>query len=141
MARVISNFDNDILAEIIKMDKAKNSQIKHELMSWLRLIEFFRQENALLKYRLSELVDSSDDNNFLQTAEYFQNEFLLKDESLKRLIINLQDYSDLIENCEVLSPHFLNTHNNLRKEIIHFEKKYSNLSTDFNEKMLQSFAV
>ncbi len=123
------------------MDKAKNSQIKHELMSWLRLIEFFRQENALLKYRLSELVDYSDNSGFLQIAEYFQNEFLLKDEALKRLIINLQNYSELIENHEALSPGFLTTHNNLRKEILHFGKKYSDLSTNFNEKMLQNLVV
>ena len=132
------NFEFDTFSEMIKMDKEINGQIKHELMSWLRLVEFYRQENALLKYRLSELVDNSDDNNFLQLAEYFQNEFLLKDESLKRLIKNIQEYSDLVENVEARSSHLLTSHNILRKEILQFEKKYSSLSTDFNEKMLEN---
>ncbi|MEO6893924.1 MAG: hypothetical protein ABI136_02755 [Ginsengibacter sp.] len=119
------------------MDNVKNSQIKHELKSWLRLIEFFRQENALLKYRLSELVDNSDDQNFLQIAEYFQNEFLLKDDALKRMIKDLQEYSDVVENQEEAYPRLLSIHNNLRKEILQFEKKYHCLSKEFNEKMMR----
>ena len=55
---------------MIKMNKPLNGQIKHELMSWLRLTEFLRQENALLKYRLSELVDNSEDDNFLQSGKF-----------------------------------------------------------------------
>ena len=125
-------------SEILKMDIAKNNQIKHEHMSWLRLIEFFRQENALLKYRLSEMVDNSEDSQFLQTAEYFQNEFLLKDEALKKLIKELQDYSDIIQNKPDLSKQLINAHNNLRNDILQFEEKYTLLSKEFNEKMLQS---
>lgn len=125
-------------SEILKMDIVKNNQIKHEHMSWLRLIEFFRQENALLKYRLSEMVDNSEDSQFLQTAEYFQNEFLLKDEALKKLIKELQDYSDIIQNKPDLSKQLINAHNNLRNDILQFEEKYTLLSKEFNEKMLQS---
>lgn len=125
-------------SEILKMDIVKNNQIKHEHMSWLRLIEFFRQENALLKYRLSEMVDDSEDRQFLQTAEYFQNEFLMKDEALKKLIKELQDYSDIIQNKPELSKQLIEAHNNLRNDILHFEEKYTLLSKEFNEKMLQS---
>lgn len=127
-----------MFSEKINMDKAINGQIKHELMSWQRLIEFYRQETALLKYRLSELVDNSDDGNFLQIAEYFQNEFLLKDEALKRLIKDLQEYSDIVDNQQKVSPHLIAAHNILRNNIHQFEEKYSRLSTEFNEKMLQN---
>src|SRR5690348_3220438 len=120
---------------MIKMNKPLNGQIKHELMSWLRLTEFLRQENALLKYRLSELVDNSDDDNFLQIAEHFQNEFLLKDEALKSLIKDLSDYSDMVVKQERVS---LIIHAKLRKKIHTFEEKYSRLSIEFNKKMLQN---
>lgn len=120
------------------MDNAINNQIKHEHMSWLRLIEFFRQENALLKYRLSEMVDNSEDSLFLQTAEYFQNELLLKDEALKKLIKELQEYSDIIQNKIAVSPQLINNHNKLRSDILEFEEKYATLSKEFNEKMLQN---
>jgi len=127
------------VSETLKMDIAKNNQIKHEHMSWLRLIEFFRQETALLKYRLSEMVDNSEDHEFLQTAEYFQNELLLKDEALKKLIKELQDYSDIIQNKPAVSAQLITTHNRLRDDILQFEEKYTSLSKEFNEKMLQSY--
>lgn len=128
-----------MVSETLKMDIAKNNQIKHEHMSWLRLIEFFRQETALLKYRLSEMVDNSEDHEFLQTAEYFQNELLLKDEALKKLIKELQDYSDIIQNKPAISAQLITTHNRLRDDILRFEEKYTSLSKEFNEKMLQSY--
>lgn len=128
-----------MVSETLKMDIAKKNQIKHEHMSWLRLIEFFRQETALLKYRLSEMVDNSEDHEFLQTAEYFQNELLLKDEALKKLIKELQDYSDIIQNKPAISAQLITTHNRLRDDILRFEEKYTSLSKEFNEKMLQSY--
>ncbi|MEO5909023.1 MAG: hypothetical protein ABIR50_11640, partial [Ginsengibacter sp.] len=75
------------------MDILKNNQIEQEHESWQRTIEFLRQENALLKYRLSEMVDNNEENNFLQIAEYFQNELLIKDDMLKILIDELQTYT------------------------------------------------
>ena len=128
-----------MVSETLKMDIAKKNQIKHEHMSWLRLIEFFRQETALLKYRLSEMVDNSEDHEFLQTVEYFQNELLLKDEALKKLIKELQDYSDIIQNKPAISAQLITTHNRLRDDILRFEEKYTSLSKEFNEKMLQSY--
>ena len=61
------------------MKSVMNNQFEHEYNAWMRKIEFFSQENALLKYRLSEMVDNNEGNNFLQMAKYFQNELLLKD--------------------------------------------------------------
>jgi|SRR5690242_3329871 hypothetical protein len=127
-----------MMVDKLKMDNAINNQIKHEHMSWLRMIEFFRQENALLKYRLSELVDSSEDSLFLQTAEYFQNEFLIKDEALKILIRQLQEYSDLIQSKVKISPQLIDTHNKIRNDILMFGKDYASLSKEFNEKMVQT---
>ena len=112
------NFEKDMLPEIVKMDKVINGQIKHELSSWLRLIEFFRQENALLKYRLSELVDNNDDRNFLQIAEYFQNEFLLKDDTLKKLLKSVRQYLDWLEDGNENASVILNNHHVLRDEIL-----------------------
>jgi predicted oxidoreductase (fatty acid repression mutant protein) len=120
------------------MDILKNSQIEQEHESWQRTMEFLRQENALLKYRLSEMVDHNEENHFLQTAEYFQNELLIKDEMLKKLIDELQKYTELIKN-NVSSKKIIPMHNKLRNEIIIFQKDYLVLSKNFNEKMLKIF--
>jgi hypothetical protein len=70
--------------------------IDNDYQQWTNKLELFRQESALLKYRLSDMVDSDEQNLFLQKAEYFQNELLLKDEMLKKLIKEVQTYKHLI---------------------------------------------
>ena len=121
------------------MDILKNNQIEQEHKSWQRTIEFLRQENALLKYRLSEMVDNNEENYFLQTAEYFQNELLIKDDMLKKLVDELQKYTEFIKNNNAPSEKIIPMHNKLRNEIIIFQKEYLILSKDFNEKMLRIF--
>jgi predicted oxidoreductase (fatty acid repression mutant protein) len=84
------------------------------------------------------MVDHNEENHFLQTAEYFQNELLIKDEMLKKLIDELQKYTELIKN-NVSSKKIIPMHNKLRNEIIIFQKDYLVLSKNFNEKMLKIF--
>lgn len=120
------------------MKDTKNNQNVHEHKEWQKDIERLRQENALLKYRLSEMVDKDEENRFLQMAEYFQNELLLKDEMLKKLIKDLQEYSNVIEGKSVLSQEIINTHGKLRDNILEFEKNFKQFSKEFNEKMLES---
>ena len=110
-------------------------------MSWLRLIEFYRQENALLKYRLSALVDDSEDKKFLQLAEHFQNEFLLKDDTLKKLLKNVRQYLDWLEDGNENASGIINNHHILRDEILGFEKNFINVSAKFNQTMLQSLSI
>ncbi|MGN6295803.1 MAG: hypothetical protein ACTHM7_03410 [Ginsengibacter sp.] len=126
------------------MKKPRNEisdQLKHELMSWLRLIEFYRQENALLKYRLSELVDSSEDKKFLQLAERFQNEFLSEDDTLKKLLKNVRQYLDWLEDENEKTSDILNNHHILRDEILRFEKNFIRVSAAFNQTMLQALSI
>ena len=118
-----------------------NNQFEHEYYAWTRKIEFFSQENALLKYRLSEMVDNTEGNNFLQTAEYFQNELLLKDEMLKKIIKGLQEFSVLLlqfKNERIPSLKMAAQHDRLRKNILQFEKMFLSLSNEFNEKMVEN---
>lgn len=121
--------------------KIVKNQYEHEHKAWQRSLEFFKQENALLKYRLSEMVDNNEENNFLQLAEYFQNELLLKDEMLNNLIKDLQGFSDkfnALQNEKTLSEKIITKQEKLRNDILQFEKKFLNLSKEFNERMLQS---
>jgi len=126
---------------MIKPRKEISEQLKHELMSWLRLIEFYRQENALLKYRLSELVDDSEDKKFLQLAEHYQNEFLLKDDTLKKLLKSVRQYLDWLEDENEKASDILPHHHILRNEILRFEKDFIRVSAAFNQTMLQALSL
>lgn len=123
------------------MMNEKNNQLLQEQEAWKRSLEFYKQENALLKYRLSEMVDKSEGDHFLQTAEYFQNEFLIKDEWLQRLSHSLQTIQEeiytkkgviqTVDKATILQDE-------LRKQIGQFEHDFIQLSNDFNQKVLKS---
>ncbi len=123
------------------MKIVKNNQIEHEHRAWQRSLEFFKTENALLKYRLSEMVDNNEENGFLQLAEYFQNELLLKDEALNKLIKELHQFSERLQdlqNSETSPQKMLHKQDKLRNDILQFEKNFLHLSKEFNERMLQN---
>ena len=56
---------------------------RHEYLTWERMLDFFKQENAFLKTRLSQVVDKKTDRDFLAYAEHFQNQFIIKDEFIE----------------------------------------------------------
>jgi len=116
------------------MKIVNHNQYEQEYNAWQRSLEFFKQENALLKYRLSEIVDNNEDDHFLTMAEYFQNELLLKDELLNNLQKTLQE----LHNSENLSEKMKSKQNKLRNEILEFEKNCLHLSNEFNKKMSQN---
>lgn len=118
----------------------QNNQIKHEHTSWQRSLDFFRQENALLKYRLSEMVDNNEQNHFLLIAEYFQNELLLKDEVLNRLMKSVSEFDvefNKVPGTKKIPENLIRQQEKMRNDILQFEKKFLDLSNEFNEKMLQ----
>lgn len=124
------------------MKRRQQYQMKSDVNEWRESLEFFRQENSLLKYRLSETVDNSEGNNILPMAEYFQNEFLILDDNLKDLFNRLDEFADLINHPseeKTLSLKVEIGYIEYKQAVMHFEKKFLNLTKDFNLKMLQSF--
>lgn len=122
------------------MKTALQSQFEHEHKAWERGLEFFRQENSLLKYRLSEMVDSNEETDFLQMAEYFQNELLLKDEMLNELIKDLQWFTanfDGLPKDKNQAEKIVLKHEKFRDQILQFEKNFLHLIKEFNEQMLE----
>ncbi|MEO9147142.1 MAG: hypothetical protein ABI237_16455 [Ginsengibacter sp.] len=122
------------------MEKIVRNQFEQEYKTWQTSLDFLRQENVLLKYRLSEMVDNDSENHFLQMAEYFQNESLLKDEGIKKLIDNIQKY--LIELNEVKNEKrgergLIGKQEGLRNKISKCKKDFLTLSHEFSEKMVR----
>ena len=113
---------------------SNTEQFHHENKTWIRLLEFFKQENYFMKNRLSEVLDHRVDKGFLALAEQFQNKFILKDEYIDELRhdINNQDqiltdsYGTLIDNK------LTKTQEKLRNEMEYFEKEFCMLKNEFN---------
>ena len=119
------------------MKTSKNNQFEAENKAWEKSLEFIKQENALLKYRLSEMVDYSDEKDFLQMAEYFQNELLLKDDALDKLIKELKNFPDKIngQNANEDAEKILCEHNRLRHNMAQLDQECLQLSNEFNREM------
>lgn len=124
-----------------KITSVNSIPFDQEQHVWKEKLERFKQENVLLKYRLSEMVDSSEGSQFLQMAEYFQNELLIMDDKLRNLFFKLDEFSDFSQhpkNGKELSDNMTAGYSKLKKDIAHFEKEFLGLSKKFNKRMSEN---
>jgi hypothetical protein len=114
---------------------SKPDQFHHENKTWSRMLEFFKQENAFLKNRLSEVLDHSTDRNFLALAEQFQNKFILKDEYIDELRHDINEHDRSLGNNPEndVDNSITRRQEKLRNEIEFFEKDFNNLKNEFNK--------
>jgi hypothetical protein len=129
------------LAEVkLNTSISKLDQFEHENDTWERSLDFFKQENAYLKTRLSVVIDNRDDKEFIKLGEYFQNQFLLKDEFIKGLKLDITSQNNDIRlhthNGKVPSE-ILNRQEKLRKEMSYFETDFSRLKNEFHQLIIQ----
>jgi polyhydroxyalkanoate synthesis regulator phasin len=119
----------------------KMDQYQHETMMWARSLDFFKQENAFLKNRLSEVVDKTSDKYFLAQAEHFQNQFIIKDEFIDELKHDVQEQLKLLNekakrnlfNSENLEDKYSDRQVNLREQMIYLEKDFTTLRNEFQD--------
>jgi len=114
---------------------SKPGQFNYENRSWIRLLEFFKQENTMLKNRLAEVVDQKADRDFLALAEQFQNKFIVKDEFIDELRhdINKQLEEIVVNPDRLTDQKLLKNHQKLRNEMVYFEKEFTSLRNEFNK--------
>jgi hypothetical protein len=123
---------------MIKSNTAKLEQYRHEYRTWQRMLEFFKQENAFLKTRLSEVVDKNTDKEFLALAEHFQNQFIIKDDFIGELKHDINEIETLAREgagaLKILADKRIEgKHNKLRNEIEYLEKSFTQLKNEFNK--------
>ncbi|MEO7048846.1 MAG: hypothetical protein ABI091_26325 [Ferruginibacter sp.] len=113
----------------------QTDQFRHENKTWCRLLDFFKEENTILKTRLSEVLDRSSDKEFLAMAELFQNKFIIKDEYIDELLNDINKQEDeLGKTGDALPGKTLIKHQEkLRNEMEYFEKDFNTLKNGFNK--------
>ena len=112
-------------------------QFHLETMTWLRSLDFYKQENSQLMNRLTEVVDGTADRDFLAQAEHFQNQFIIKDEfmDILRHDINEQEKRlDERQRIKAYSPDGVleSGQIGLRDQMAYLEKDFTELRDDFN---------
>jgi hypothetical protein len=123
---------------------AKLDQYRHEYRTWQRMLEFFKQENAFLKTRLSEVVDRNTDKEFLALAEHFQNQFIIKDDFIGELKHDINEMETILKGSIVQLKNIPDKkidakHTKLRNEIEYLEKNFTQLKNEFNKYLVSVF--
>ena len=134
-------FDN--YKGVIKISGA--DQFMHEILTWERALDFYKQENAFLKTRLSQVVDNNTDKSFLDLAEHFNNRFILTDEYIKELIRDIRMQKELVKQSILgnnLQDEGMNVlQKKLRAAMEHFEKEISKIKNEFNKKLVSFLRI
>ena len=130
------------------MSNNKNTgvdQYLHETQTWVRALDFYKQENAFLKTRLSKVVDNNSNKDFLAQAEHFNNRFLFIDEYIKELRQDTRMQIEMIKQS--LSGNHLQDNvmiglqKKLRGEMERFENDVYTLKNEFNKKLVIYFDI
>ena len=113
-------------------------QFRYENDTWNRVLGFLKEENVILKNRLSEILQSKTDcnNGFLEQVEYFQNNFLKEDEviSFLRMEVGEQNVllvAELVNKGEEFKQ-VQKKQKQLREELENAERNFNKLKFDFN---------
>lgn len=117
---------------------SKLDQYRFEHLTWERMLDFFKQENAFLKTRLSQVLDRKIDSEFLALAEQFQNQFIIKDDFIDELKHDINEMERAVKESTVtmkIVPDIKveNKHNKLRNEMEYLEKNFAQLKNEFNK--------
>ena len=122
----------------VSIAASKTKQFYYENLTWERLLDFFKQENAILKNRLSEVVDQLTDKDFIELAEHFQNVFIIKDEFIDELRHDINDHEILLNTLLVATDEkadkkILKKQEKLRNEMEALEKDFTKDKNQFNK--------
>lgn len=115
----------------------KIRQFRHESDTWKRSLEFMMQENVNLKTRLAEVLQAiSSDDDILNAAEQYQNEFIREDEAIHLLRRDIAKLDNLLVREAYddgrLVRDVLNQRKKLSQEIRDTVAEFNKLKFDFN---------
>ena len=114
------------------MKTMSKNKLQNDPDTWQKTLTGILHQNALLKYTLSEIVDENEDKNFLPIAEYFQNELLLKDEKVRILLKEVNEFNEIVpEDCD---KKYKQKYEKLEHKILDFQKNYDAFSNNFSLK-------
>lgn len=112
----------------------KEYQMEVECKKWVLLLHSLKDENVFLLLKLSKVLDGKVDMDFILKAEYFQNEFIVKDEYIKEMENDIKMELQLI-GClpDKMPVKIVKNHERLKNEIKYIQNSFSKLKDEFNK--------
>lgn len=130
------------------MKSVKTSQIEqylHETLTWERALDFYKQENAFLKTRLSQILDDHAGKDFVDIAEQLNNRLIFMDEYIASLLRELRQQKNMLQAAvkgEPSNDRLADKYQQkLQSEMGDFEKDIARLKREFNERIVSYMRI
>ena len=111
--------------------------LNYEHTDWLRAIDFFKDDLAILQKRLAEVAFKNNRESVQAGVEHFQNQFIIQKNNLDELrhyvnehIAHVQDKYSAAKPAA--GDELLNEHEQRKSEFLSLEKTMANLRHEFN---------
>lgn len=118
-------------------------QFIYESEEWGRLLAFLRQENVFYKSRLADVVNNSEDEDVLLSAEKFQEDFLSQDRMIDFLYSELSKQANLLQKDIYVDGEIfrdvVQNQKKLRSDIQKAEAIFSKTKTEFAHYLVDLF--
>lgn len=118
-------------------------QFIYESEEWGRLLAFLRQENVFYKSRLADVVNNSEDEDVLLSAEKFQEDFLSQDRMIDFLYSELSKQTNLLQKDIYVDGEIfrdvVQNQKKLRSDIQKAEAIFSKTKTEFAHYLVDLF--
>jgi len=126
------------------MNKIGITHISNEHSDWLRSLDFYKQEIAILKGRLTEIAGKNSHVDVLKQVEHFENQFKLQTDNTERLMHDIKhNLKAIAKEAETAKAGYIDgilaeQHNALGQKYETEEKIINELRHSFNEFAAQS---
>lgn len=120
------------------MSTSESIYKQHEENStWIKKLDFYKEEITILKGRLEELASKNNDKEVLAFIESFQNRFIIQrnniDEILHKVKENEQALINEIKRNPVAVDHRKMEYHVEEKDLVEsFEKNFNDMRNEFN---------
>lgn len=104
------------------------------IRKWQAVLDMLRQENNLLKSRLTHYLQQDISKAFLETAEYFHQRFLFKDQLMELLRHDITDlWQEIKTPVQALKhPHWETRYQTLEKDMDKLQTEFTLMKEAFD---------
>jgi phosphoribosylaminoimidazole-succinocarboxamide synthase len=117
--------------------KASLNFLHHQANDWLREMEFYKEEFAILTKRLEEVAAKNTAQDIMAQVEHFQNKFIMLREQLDILKHDLGvRHTEILELSKERPEHidqkFVAVHDTLQERVKDFSRSIADTRYEFN---------
>jgi hypothetical protein len=105
---------------------------------WLKAIDFYNNELAILENRLAEIISKNTGLDAMAGAEHFQNQFIVQRNNIDELRHSIREHDhkaaeDAYAHAGHIHSELVSEHAEVKESYASFEKVMKELRSEFND--------